>query len=49
MLTEIIEIGCKIKEVKAVESEIKENIKGTNNEGEKKTGLKSKIWTRQKK
>ena len=37
MLTEIIEIGCKIKEVKAVESEIKENIQGTNSEG-KETG-----------
>ena len=34
MLTEMIECGCKIKEeVKAVQSEIKKNIQGTNSEG----------------
>ena len=34
MLTEMTECGCKIKEeVKAVQSEIKENIQGTNSEG----------------
>ena len=33
MLTEIIEYGCKIKEeVKAIQSEIKKDIQGTNNE-----------------
>ena len=49
ILTEMIEYRCKIKdEVKAIESEIKENIQGTNSEG-KKTGLKSMIWNRRKK
>ena len=34
MLTEIIEYGCKIEEeVKAIQSEIKKNIQGTNSEG----------------
>ena len=34
MLTEMTECGCKIKEEgKAVQSEIKENIQGTNSEG----------------
>ena len=34
MLREVIAYGCKIKEgVKVVESEIKKNIQGTNNEG----------------
>ena len=38
MLTELIEYGHKIKEkVKAMQSEIKENIQGTNSEG-KETG-----------
>ena len=38
MLTEVIEYGCKMKEeVKAMQSEIKKNIQGTNSEG-KKTG-----------
>ena len=38
MLTEMIEYGHKMKEeVKATESEIKENIQGTNSEG-KETG-----------
>ena len=34
MLTELVEYGCKIEEkVKAMKSEIKENIQGTNSEG----------------
>ena len=33
MLTELVEYGCKIEEkVKAIKSEIKENIQGTNSE-----------------
>ena len=35
MLTELVEYHCKIEEkVKAMKSEIKENIQGTNSEGE---------------
>ena len=38
MLTEMVEYGLKIeKEVKAMKSEIKENVQGTNHEG-KETG-----------
>ena len=38
MLTELIELRCKMKEeMKAIQSEIKENIQGTNSEG-KETG-----------
>ena len=38
MLTEMVEYGCKIEEkVKAMQSEIKKNIQGTNTEG-KETG-----------
>ena len=38
MLTELVEYGCKIEEkVKAIKSEIKENVQGTNSEG-KETG-----------
>ena len=38
MLTELAEYGCKMKEeMKAIQSEIKENIQGTNRE-EKETG-----------
>ena len=34
MLTEMVECGCKIEEeLKAMKSEIKENIQGTNSEG----------------
>ena len=34
MLTEMVEYGCKIeKEVKAMQSEIKQNIQGTNDKG----------------
>ena len=49
MLTEIIEDGCRIEEeVKAIKSEIKENIQGTNSEG-RKLGLKSTIWSSSRK
>ena len=45
MLTELVEYGCKIEEkVKAMKSEIKENVQGTNREG-KKLGLKSLVWS----
>ena len=38
MLTEMVEYGCKIEEeVKAMQSEIKQNVQGTNNKG-KETG-----------
>ena len=38
MLTEMVESGCKIEEsIKAMQSEIKENVPGTNSEG-KETG-----------
>ena len=38
MLTELVEYGCKIKEkVKAMQSEIKEKVQGTNSDG-KETG-----------
>ena len=38
MLTDLIELSCKMKEqMKATQSEIKQNIQGTNN-GEKETG-----------
>ena len=34
ILTEVVEYGCKIQEkVKAMQSEIKENVQGTNSEG----------------
>ena len=34
MLTEIVEYGCKIREeVKAMQSEVKENVNGTNSDG----------------
>ena len=34
MLTEMIEFGCKMKvEMKTIQSEMKENIQGTNTEG----------------
>ena len=49
MLTEMVEYDLKIEEkVKAMQSEIKENVQGTNSEG-KKTRLKSTVWTRRKK
>ena len=49
MLTELVEYGCKMEEeVKALQSEIKENVQGTKREG-RKPGLKSTVWTRRKK
>ena len=49
MLTEMVEFGRKIKEeVKAIQSEIKENIQGTTVKG-RKPGLKSTIWNKRKK
>ena len=49
MLTEMVEYGHKTEEeVKAMQSEIKENVQGTNSEG-RKLGLKSIIWSRRKK
>ena len=49
ILKEVVEYGHKIeKKVKAMQSEIKENVQGTNSEGEE-WGLKSTIWTRRKK
>ena len=49
MLTEMVEYGHKIKEkVKAMKSEIKENVQGTNREGWKPRH-KSMIWSRRKK
>ena len=49
MLTEMVEYGHKIQEkVKAMQSEIKENIKETNSEG-KETGTQTMIWNKRKK
>ena len=49
MLIELVEYGQKIEEEgKAMQSEIKESVQGTNSEG-KETGLKSIVWTRRKK
>ena len=49
MVTEMVEYGLKIEEkVKVMQSEIKENVQGTNSEG-RKMGLKSMICTRRKK
>ena len=49
MLTEMVVYGHKLEEkLKAMQNEIKENVQGTNSEGNK-PGLKSTIWTRRKK
>ena len=49
MLTELVEYRCEIEEeVKAMKSEIKENVQGTNSD-RKDLGLKSTVWTRWKK
>ena len=49
MLTELVEFGRKLEgKMKAMQSEIKENVQGANRTG-RKPGLKSKIWTRKKK
>ena len=49
MLTELVEYGRKLDEkMKAVLSEIKENVQGTNSDG-KETATSSMIWSRRKK
>ena len=49
MLRELIELGHKMKEkVKAMKSEIKENVQGTNSEG-KETRTQPTIWNKSKK
>ena len=49
ILTELVEYGCKIEEkVKAVQSEIKQNIQEPTATG-RKPGLKSMVWSRRKK
>ena len=49
MLTEMVEYGHKIEaKVKAMKSEIKENVQGTNSEG-KEPGLKTLILNKRKK
>ena len=49
LLTEMAEYGHKIEEeVKAMQSEIKKNVQGTNRD-RKEPGFKSMIWTRRKK
>ena len=49
MLSELVEYCCKIEEeVKAMQSEIKENVQGTTVTG-RKSGLKPMIWNRRKK
>ena len=46
MLTELVEYGRKLEEkMKAMLSEIKENIQGTQSDG-RKLELKSTVWTR---
>ena len=50
MLTEMVEYSHKMEgKVKAMQSEIKENVQETNSKGKKKTGLKSMVWIRRKK
>ena len=49
MLTEMVGYGHKMEEkVKAMQSEIKKNIQGTNSKG-KETGTHLMIWSRRKK
>ena len=49
MVTEMVEYGHKIEEeVRAMQSEIKENVQGTNSEG-KEPGLKTLILNKRKK
>ena len=49
MLTEMVEYGHKIEaKVKAMKSEIKENVQGTNSEGKEPRTQKT-VWTRRKK
>ena len=45
----MVEYGDKMEDkVKAMQSEIKENVQGTNNDG-RNLGLKSTVWSRRKK
>ena len=47
MLTDMIEYGCKVEEkVKAMQCEIKKNIRGTNSEGKETRAM---IWNKRKK
>ena len=49
MLTKLVEFGHKLDEkLKAMLSEIKEKVQGTNSD-RRKLGLKSTIWSRRKK
>ena len=49
MLTKLIELGRKMKEeMEAPQSEIKQNIQGTNSEG-KEIGTQSTVWNKRKK
>ena len=49
IFTELIELSHKMKEeMKAIQSEIKQNIQGTNMKG-RKLRLKSMIWNKRKK
>ena len=49
MLAKLIELGRKMKEeMKATQTEIKQNIQGTTVKG-RKLGLKSMIWNKKKK
>ena len=49
MLTELVEFCHKLDEkMKAMQNEIKENVQGTNSEGQE-LGLKSTIWSTRKK
>ena len=49
MLTKLAEYGCKTQEkVKALKSEIKENVQGPRVKG-RKLGLMSMVWSRRKK
>ena len=49
MLTEMVEYGDKMEEkLKAMQSEMKRNVQGTNSVG-KEQGFKSMIWSRRKK
>ena len=48
MLTEMVEYGPKIEEkAKPMQSEMKENVQGTNSEG-RKLGLRTTVWTTRK-
>ena len=45
----MVEYGHKLEEkMKAMKSEIKQNVQGANSDG-RKLGLKSMVWTRRKK